>query len=132
MLVDVRRALGRRRLVDITTTGRRTGRPRRIEIVAHTIDGRIYLSGRPGPRDWYANLLARPALTLHLKVGAQVDVPARARPITDLDERRRILEQIARGWAMDPRIMVARSPLVEVILDEPESPRRAGPRPLAN
>jgi hypothetical protein len=124
MLVDVRRALGRRRLVDITTIGRRTGRPRRIEIVTHTIDGRIYLSGRPGRRDWYANLLARPMLTLHLKLGAHLDVPARARPITDVDERRRILEPIARGWGMDPSIMVASSPLVEVIPDEPAPPPR--------
>jgi deazaflavin-dependent oxidoreductase (nitroreductase family) len=124
MLVDVRRVLGRRRLIGITTTGRRTGRPRRIEIVAHTLDERIYLSGRPGPRDWYANLLARPELTLHLRGGAEVDVPARARPITELDERRRILEPIARGWGMDPGIMLARSPLVEIMLDDPAGPRR--------
>lgn len=38
-------ALAHGDLIDITTTGRRTGLPRRIEIVYHVIDGRIYISG---------------------------------------------------------------------------------------
>ena len=45
----VRRALGRGHVIDITTTGRKSGRPRRIEIVFHNIDGRIYISGTPNP-----------------------------------------------------------------------------------
>lgn len=132
MVVDVRRVIGRRNLVDITTTGRRTGRPRRIEIVAHNIEGRIFLSGRPGTRDWYANLVARPELTLHLKRGAEVDLPARARPITDTEERRSILTPIARGWGMDLEIMAASSPLVELLLDEPARPPSDGARTLAS
>ncbi len=35
-------------VMDITTTGRRSGQPRRIELVFHNIDGRILISGRPG------------------------------------------------------------------------------------
>jgi deazaflavin-dependent oxidoreductase (nitroreductase family) len=119
MLVDVGRSLSRGGLVEITTTGRKTGRPRRITIVAHGIDGRIYLSGRPGRRDWYANLVATPELTLHLRDDSMtVDLPARARPITDPAERRQILEPIAAAWRIGPGLMVASSPLVELLFDE--------------
>ena len=31
--------------IDITTTGRKTGEPRRIEIVFHNIDGRLIITG---------------------------------------------------------------------------------------
>ena len=51
-------------VMDITTTGRRSGRRRRIELVFHSIDGRILISGRPGfPRSWVANLKANPRFT---------------------------------------------------------------------
>ena len=43
----IRAALSRGGTIDITTTGRRTGRPRRIEIVFHRIDGRMWISGIP-------------------------------------------------------------------------------------
>ena len=60
---QVRRALSRGHRIDITTVGRRSGKPRRIELVFHNFGGRLYLSGRPGRRDWYANLVAHPAFT---------------------------------------------------------------------
>ena len=51
--------------VDITTTGRKSGAPRRKEIFFHTFDGEHYISGRPGfKRDWLANLVANPRFTL--------------------------------------------------------------------
>ncbi|HYS29976.1 MAG TPA: nitroreductase/quinone reductase family protein, partial [Candidatus Limnocylindria bacterium] len=61
----IRQALTRGRTVDITTKGRRSGEPRRIEIVFHNIDGRIYLSGMPSRRrrSWLANLEADPHFT---------------------------------------------------------------------
>ncbi len=73
----IARALSRGHTIDITTTGRRTGQARRIETVFHNIDGRIVLSGMPGPRDWYANLLADPHFTFHLKGAVKADLPAR-------------------------------------------------------
>jgi deazaflavin-dependent oxidoreductase (nitroreductase family) len=97
---DVRRALAidpsstvEDRTIDITTTGRRTGRPRRIEIVFYRIDGSIYLSGIPAPRtrDWLANLTAEPHFTFHLKHGVVADLPAVATVITAAAERRRLL-----------------------------------------
>jgi len=114
----VSRALQRGHLVDITTTGRRSGRPRRIEVVVHNIDGRIYVSGRPGwPRSWVANLRADPRMTFHLKRVVVADLPAHGRVITDRAERERIIPAIAAGWRYDPSLMVASSPLIEVTFD---------------
>lgn len=116
----IRRALARGHTIDITTTGRRSGVPRRKEIVFHAIDGRIYISGIPRStkRDWLRNLEADPRLTFHLKEAVQADVPATARVITDEAERRTILAQVARNWGRDDlEAMVRDSPLIEVTLD---------------
>ena len=66
---SIRRALGRGHTIDITTTGRRTGKPRRIELVFHNIPGRLVISGSPNPRTrgWIYTLEADPHLTFHLK-----------------------------------------------------------------
>ena len=90
----IRLALDSDRLVDITTTGRKTGKQHRIEVALRHLDGQIYLSNSPGPRDWAANLLAKPEFTYHLKQSAQIDVAARATPITDVDEKRKLLTDI--------------------------------------
>jgi deazaflavin-dependent oxidoreductase (nitroreductase family) len=105
-------------VIDITTTGRHSGKPRRIEIVLHAIDGRFYISGRPGwPRAWIANLHADPRMTVHLKRGVVADLQARGRVITDRAERERVFPPIAAGWRYDPALMVASSPLIEVTFD---------------
>jgi deazaflavin-dependent oxidoreductase (nitroreductase family) len=114
-------ALSRGGTIDITTTGRRSGSPRRVEIVFHRIDGRIWISGIPSPRKraWLANLEANPRLTFHLKGPVAVaDLPATARVVTDPEERRRILERVARAWRRtDLDRMVEQSPLIEVTID---------------
>jgi deazaflavin-dependent oxidoreductase (nitroreductase family) len=110
-------ALGRGALVDLTTTGRRTGEARTIEIAVHVFDGRAYISGMPSPRrrSWLANLEADPRLTLHLRPPVERDVPARARIIATVPERRAILERVARAWQRtDLEVMMAQSPLIEV------------------
>jgi len=66
---QVRHALEHGRTIDITTIGRTSGEPRRIEIWFHIIDQHIYIIGTPGRRDWYANLRADPNFTFHLKEG---------------------------------------------------------------
>ena len=48
----VQHALENDRTIDITTQGRNSGEPRRIEIWFYRYDGRIFLSGSPGTRDW--------------------------------------------------------------------------------
>jgi deazaflavin-dependent oxidoreductase (nitroreductase family) len=112
----IRRALSRGHLIDITTTGRRSGQPRRVELVFHAIDGRIYLSGMPGfPRSWLANLDTEPRFTFHLKGAVRADLPALARPIVDEAERRQVFIEIAKVWTrQNVETMVAASPLVEV------------------
>ncbi|HEX5591333.1 MAG TPA: nitroreductase family deazaflavin-dependent oxidoreductase [Candidatus Limnocylindrales bacterium] len=117
----IRRALAQGQLIDITTTGRRTGEPRRIEIVYHNLDGRIYISGMPAPgrtRAWLRNLQADPRLTIHLRPPHAADLPATARVITDPAERRPALERIARIWRRtDVDVMVEHSPLIEVSVE---------------
>jgi deazaflavin-dependent oxidoreductase (nitroreductase family) len=105
-------------IVDITTTGRRSGRARRIEIALHAFDGRLFISGMPSAgrtRAWILNLEADPRMTVHLKRQVVADLPATARVITDPVERRPILERVARAWRRtDVDVMVASSPLIEV------------------
>ncbi len=110
-------ALERGHTIDITTTGRRSGKPRRIEIGFHNIGGRIYISGTPRPnkRDWLHNLEANPRLVFHLKGRVSADLPAVARVINDEGERRQVLEHVARNWSRtDLETMVRYSPLIEV------------------
>jgi len=122
---DVRRALTRPHVIDITTTGRQTGEPRRIELVFHFVDGRVILSGmpRPRPRAWLLNMRADPHITFHLKGPVKADLEATVREITDPMERRRIMEAVARNWnRTDVDRMMTESPLVEVIFEQrPES-----------
>jgi hypothetical protein len=120
-------ALARGGIVDITTKGRRTGRAHRIEIALHSIDRRLVISGRPGPRDWYANLLANPKMTIHFMRGVEADVPALAYPVTDWSERRTLIERVmTKGFGFAPErtarefdFWVTRSPLVIVRAEWP-------------
>jgi deazaflavin-dependent oxidoreductase (nitroreductase family) len=111
-----RRAIAQDRVIDITTIGRKSGQPHRAEIWFHNLDGQVYITGLPGRRDWYANLLAQPDFTFHLKESVVADLPARATPVTDPRQRRtvlaRILEKLGRQAGLET--WVADSPLVAV------------------
>lgn len=114
---NVRRALSHGHLIYITTTGRLTGAPRRIEITFHNFDGRIYITGIPHPtrtRAWLRNLEADPRMVFHLKAPVRADLPAIARIITDPEERTSVLTRVARIWRRDAAEMIAYSPLIEV------------------
>ena len=115
----IRAALEHSGVIDITTTGRRSGKARRIEIFIHSLGGRLVISGMPMPdrtRAWLHNLEADPALTIHLKGPyAVADLPATARVITDPAERRALLTGVAANWnRTDLDVMVEHSPLIEV------------------
>jgi deazaflavin-dependent oxidoreductase (nitroreductase family) len=116
----IEQALKSDNLIDITTTGKKTGSPRRIEIAFHNFDGALYITGLPGKRDWYANLLAQPRFTFHLKQSAHADLPAIATPITDEAMRREILTRVVAKWNRQAQLeaFVASSPLVEVRLED--------------
>ena len=112
-------ALANDLVIDITTSGRASGEPRRIEIWYHVVDGRYYITGRPGPRSWYANLLAEPKLTFHLKESAQADLPATARAVTDPEEKRRVFLNAPKlaEYINEANVQqwVDGSPLIEVV-----------------
>jgi len=109
-------ALKTDKVIDITTTGRKSGDPRRIEIWFHHVDGRYYITGRPGRRSWFANLVANPDFTFHLKGDTKADLPARARVISEEDERRTTLAPIVESVGGDQSLddWVSGAPLVEV------------------
>ena len=107
MREDVRQALAidrappmARRTIDIPTTGRRSGEPRRIEPVFFRFEGSIYLSGLPmsRPRAWLLNLAAEPRFSFHLKHGVLADLAASAAVITDPDTRRRVLTEFVEDF----------------------------------
>ena len=81
--------------VDLTTYGRRSGLPTRIEIWWFCVDGRFIITGTPGKRDWYANVLANPDVIVHTPVG---DFAGTARVVADSDFRRRVFEFPDAHW----------------------------------
>jgi deazaflavin-dependent oxidoreductase (nitroreductase family) len=117
---SVRKALEHGRAIDITTTGRKSGSPRRIEIEFYNLEGRVYLWSRTATfRNWFANLRAHPEFIFHLKGSVQLDLPARAALITDRAERRNILSKLIQMSKSDADLeaLVEAGPLVEVTME---------------
>lgn len=108
--------------IDITTTGRKSGQPQRIEIWFRQVNGRTFITGTPGPRDWLANMQVNPRIIFHLKQSIQADLPATIRLVTDSAERQGILTAPNMNWyhqnSESVEDFVANAPLVEVIFDE--------------
>ena len=81
------------------------------------LDGRFFITGTPGRRDWLANLRADPRLTVHLKRRAHRDLDATATEVTDPATRRWVLEHAAAYWYREQRSvddLVETAPMVEV------------------
>lgn len=120
---DAATALANDLVIDITTTGAKTGEPRRLEIWFHRIGGKYYITGSPGARGWYANLLDHPQFTIQFKETVQADLAAAARPVTDEAEKRQVFQaavaeqtKLAQYLAdADIEDWVARSPLIEFV-----------------
>lgn len=110
---DVRDALASDLTIDITTIGRRSGEPRKIEIWFLQVDATIYITGTPGARDWFANLAANPTFTFHLKESVRADLEAVATVVTDTTERRRLFEDRAARW------YTQQTPIEDLIEDAP-------------
>jgi deazaflavin-dependent oxidoreductase (nitroreductase family) len=114
-------ALNQSQVIDLTTTGRKSGEPRRIEIYLHNLGGRLVISGMPNPdrtRAWIHNVAADPSVTLHLKQGVTADVAGTARVVTDPAERAELLAGVARNWnRTDLEAMQAHSPLMEITVE---------------
>ncbi|HSM01082.1 MAG TPA: hypothetical protein VK960_01400 [Acidimicrobiia bacterium] len=101
---------------------------RTTSVSLHNVDRRLVLADRPGMRGWYNDLLADPTLTIHLEpLGVDAEVPGRAMPVTEWQERRRLMEQVmVKGFGFAPDrasreldFWVTRSPLVRVEADWP-------------
>lgn len=126
----IRAALHRSQVIDLTTTGRRTGQPRRIEIFLHADDGRLFITGMPRAdrtRDWIHNISADPHVVVHLKEAVVADVPATARVVDDPDERRPLIEAAARRWRRtDIEDMMRHSPLIVLTVDDVTGSTTAG------
>ena len=104
------------RTIELTTTGRRSGQPSRIEIWWFHIGDRFIITGTPGPRDWYANVLADPGIVIHTPLG---DHAATAVPVTDPGERRAVMTHPDTQWYQsqhDRDHLIASSPMIEAIL----------------
>jgi deazaflavin-dependent oxidoreductase (nitroreductase family) len=116
-----RAALSNSQVIDLTTTGRRTGQLRRIEIFLHNDHGQLFITGMPRAdrtRDWIYNIEADPNVVIHLKQSVVADVPARARVVTDPSERRPLVEASARRWGRtDVPDMLRHSPLIVLTVD---------------
>ena len=110
--------------VDITTTGRHSGLPRRVEIWMLDVDGRFYITGTTGRRDWLANLVANPGFVVHLKRHAHLDLAAQAVPVTDAATRRAVLEHLSATWYRNQQpldVLVDTAPMVAVTFDDSAS-----------
>jgi deazaflavin-dependent oxidoreductase (nitroreductase family) len=108
------RELARYRTIDLTTTGRRSGRPARIEIWWFHVDDRFIITGTPGRRDWFANVTANPDVTIHTPLG---DHPGTAVIVDDPDFRRRVFTDPEIGWyrtQIELDRLVAEAPMIEI------------------
>jgi len=115
---STRRILDQVETVEITTRGRNSGELRRIEIWMYAIDGRYIITGTPGPRDWYANVMAHPRLRLHLPDGT--DLAATAAPVDDPEFRKRVFTDPKTWWYRDQTSvadLIANSPMIEMLFD---------------
>jgi deazaflavin-dependent oxidoreductase (nitroreductase family) len=116
---EITAALAADGTIDITTIGARSGLPRRTEIWFLHFHGRTFITGTPGPRDWYANVRANGSLTFHLKKSVEADLEALAVPVHDESTRRWVLSQPHpwNDWYREQvafEDLVAASPMVEL------------------
>jgi deazaflavin-dependent oxidoreductase (nitroreductase family) len=125
---SIRASLLRSQIIDLTTTGRRTGRRRRIEIFLHEKDGLLFITGMPRAnrtRDWIHNVAADPRVVVHLKQSVVADIPATARVITDPEQRQPLIEVAAQRWGRtDIPAMLQHSPLIVLDVDGDVPDRR--------
>ena len=84
--------LGGNKMLALTTWGRKSGQPRHTILSLVAIGDRVYVcSGWGEKSDWYKNILADPKVTVCLGNNA---FSARARRVDELDEFRRITEEM--------------------------------------
>ena len=113
---DTLEALACIRTVDLTTIGRKSQEPQTVEIWWFHIDGRFIITGIPGRRDWYANVLSNPDIAISMSIGT---FTANAVPIEDAEFRRVVFTEPSADWystQAELDDLIRRSPMVEVQL----------------
>jgi len=111
---DQRDEFARHTTIDITTFGRRSGLPRRMEIWWFRVEDRFIITGTPGRRDWLANIRANPRLVVHV---AGNDLEATASFVEDRQFRRTVFTQPHTSWYRTQEQLdelVASAPMIEV------------------
>lgn len=87
--------------LELTTTGRKSGKPRTVTIW-FVVDDRLYVqSGKEGKTDWYQNVLANPAVTVKID---DREFRGQARTITDAAETARVHELFTQKY-LSARVM---------------------------
>ena len=128
---EIRHALKTDKLIDIITTGVKSGKTRTTEIWFTNVNGRIIICGTPNadgkngsytPRDWMANLIANPDFVFCFKESINAKLPATAKPITDPADRRYLMSAPETQWYRDQvesvDDLVACSPIVEIFFKD--------------
>lgn len=109
--------LAAHRTIDLTTFGRRSGLPRRIEIWWFHVEDRFIISGTPGPRDWLANVKERPEVLIHVD---GLDLPATVTTVDERSFRRRFFTDPGVTWyrtQTELDRLIEEAPMVEVLFD---------------
>jgi len=111
---ELARDLASLRTIDLTTFGRRTNLPRRVEIWWFHVDGKFVISGTPGRRDWLANVRANPEVIVH---AGKHDLEATAVEIDEPAFRLSFFTHPETRWyssQAELERLVATSPMIEV------------------
>lgn len=102
--------------IGLTTYGRKTENPRRIEIWWFRVDGRFIITGTPGTRDWLANVINDPRVIVHVNGR---DIEAMASPVLDWEFRRHVFTRPETSWYStqdELDALVRMAPMIEVHL----------------
>ena len=113
-LID-RVALANHRTIDLTTFGRTSGKPRRIEIWWFEVDDRFIITGTPGRRDWLANVRADDRVVVHV---GEEDLDAKAVEVLDPAFRRRVFTRPETSWYSSQAELdrlVGTAPMIEIL-----------------
>lgn len=81
------------------------------------MDGRFYITGTPGRRDWIANIRANPKVVIH---AAGEDLQATAVLVDDEGTRRMVFSHRDTTWYSSQaqlERLVAQAPMIEILFD---------------
>jgi len=114
---DTIATLAKIRTIELTTIGRRSGERRTIEIWWFHINGRFIVTGTPGRRDWFANVLSNPSVIISTSIGT---FAATAVVIEDAELRHAVFADPSANWyssQAELRRLIEAAPMVEIRLN---------------